>query len=508
MKRWISSLILAGIAGVVMAQAPFTIVRPADGSKVREKVRILIPKNSIPSGGYVGVFLDGKLIEATVPPVEGKYHVYTLDTKGRGIADTTGKPIKLELVLYREANDQAQIVDRSSVDLYVSNKANIPVPNRGLSLRYRFTPGSEMIYTLDQRVILSSISERDQKNGGRAAQQDVESEKLRLLYAVDNAYSDGDGLLRIQALPSKGKDYAELTLVDDLQQKRYYADQMASIYMRINNRGWEEFAALPPYIPLNGSGSGIDPLNLFAVFPLPTLPEKSVRPGDSWPSRFQEADLDLSKYPNIDKVTSKLDARGEFVDTEWEMGHPCAKLQNTIEVADLSALKKKQVQGQMNAAGAISDDKVSVKETIWFALDTKKVIKIVRDINIERKTEAAGGFGGPGGGGPGAQGSGAAGGKGRPGGTGPGGMGPGGGGGGAAGTSNQILPGSLRQGMPGRGGGGPPQGPGGPGGPPQGVGMPGRSGAPSGFGGQGAGMGNAGATFVRVRILQIFTLEK
>src|SRR5687768_4183436 len=137
MKRWITSLALASLAAVVMAQAPFTIVRPADGSRVREKVRILVPKNSLPPGGYVGVFLNGKLIEATVPPVEGKYRVYTLDTKGRGIPDTTGAPLKLELVLYTDYNDQPRIVDRSSVDIHIGNKANIPVPNSGISLRYR-----------------------------------------------------------------------------------------------------------------------------------------------------------------------------------------------------------------------------------------------------------------------------------------------------------------------------------------------------------------------------------
>jgi hypothetical protein len=474
MKRWISSLMLAGLATFVMAQAPFTIVRPADGSKVREKVRVLIPKNSIPASGYIGVFLDGKLIEATRPALDGKYYVYTLDTKGRGLADSNGKPSKLELVLYNDQNDQARILDRSSVDIFISNKANIPVPNKGLSLRYKFTPGTEMVYNLDQKVILSAISEEDQKRGGKAAQQDVDSEKLRLLYAVDNAYSDGDGLLRIQALPEKGKDYAELTLASDLQQKRYYANQMASLYMRISNTGREEFAALPPYVPLEGAASGIDPLNLYAVYPLPTLPSKNVRIGDSWEAGFQEADLNLEKYPNIDKVTTPLQARGEFIDTEWEMGHPCAKLRNTIEVADLK--KAKQVASQAANGGKIDDGKISLTETIWFSLDTRRVIKVVRDITIDIKGQEAAGAGAPGGM------------SGPP----PGVGGPKGGGrlggNGAAGKSIMQL-GRPTQGGP-QGG---PQGP-------QGMGAPGRGGAMQGGGG--------GATFVRVRFLQTFTLEK
>ncbi len=482
---------LAGLAAGIMAQAPFTIVRPADGSKVREKVRILIPRNSIPASGYVGVFLDGKLVEATRPPIEGQYHVYTLDTKGRGIKDTEpGKPVKLELVLYTDSNDQSRIVDRSSVDINISNKGNIPVPNRGLSLRYRFTPGSEMVYSLDQKVILSSISEAQQKLGGKAAQQDVDSERIRLLYAVDNAYADGDGLLRIQALPEKGKDYADLTTEGDLQQKRFYPHQMASIYMRVTNTGREEFAALPPYIPLDGAASGVDPLSLFAVYPLPTLPSKSVRPGDSWESGFQQGDLDLAKYPNIDSITTRVQARGEFVDTEWERGHPCAKIRNTIEVGDMAKVRNKALAAGGQAGGQIGDDKTSIIETIWFSLDTRRVIKVVRDITIDRKSQSMGGMGG-GPGGPG----------GPSGGPSIGGMG-GGSGGGSAGAGSLIGGGNFRaagpQGPPGRMGG-----PGGPAGVGSAPGQGGRGGAPGFGGGQGGG-----ATLMRVRILQTFTLEK
>ena len=70
------------------AQANFTIVRPVDNSRVREKVKILFPKGSVPPGGYVGIFLNGQLIDAVVPQTQGKYQQYILDTKGRGLPDT------------------------------------------------------------------------------------------------------------------------------------------------------------------------------------------------------------------------------------------------------------------------------------------------------------------------------------------------------------------------------------------------------------------------------------
>src|ERR1044071_7162347 len=97
MKRLLAAIVGICVVGAVMAQSSFTIVRPADGSKVREKIRVLIPKNSIEGGSYIGVFLNGKFIEAVVPPTDGNYRVYTLDTKARGIADGD---MKLELVKY------------------------------------------------------------------------------------------------------------------------------------------------------------------------------------------------------------------------------------------------------------------------------------------------------------------------------------------------------------------------------------------------------------------------
>src|SRR6476469_1077811 len=112
MKRLAFSLVMMGAAVLAMAQAPFTIVRPADGAKVREDVRVLIPKNSVPKTGYVGFFLDGKFMEAVIPNLSGRYYEYLLDTKGKKIED--GKHT-LEAVLYVDYSDEPRIVDRSSV---------------------------------------------------------------------------------------------------------------------------------------------------------------------------------------------------------------------------------------------------------------------------------------------------------------------------------------------------------------------------------------------------------
>ncbi len=489
MKRSLVAFVFLAAVSMAMAQAPFTIVRPADGSKVRENVSVLIPKNSIPQGGYIGVFLNGKFVEAVVPPLSGKYYNYQLDTKGRNIAD--GK-VNLEVVLYVDFNENPRIVDRSSVTVTVSNSASIAIPANGLKLRYSFKPKTEMVYTLQQRVAISTISGTQNRAGGRPAELPIEAEKIRLLYAVDNTYGNGDSLLRLQALTNKGKDFAILTTSGNAEPQRYFDYMMHPVYMRISNTGREIFGSIPNYFAMEGtSGStGEDVLlNLYALFPLPTLPEKSVRPGDSWQSRFQNGALDLEKKDELTRLTTKFPARGEFVGVEWEMGHPCAKIKNTIAQGTKS-LEGKQLQAR---GSAFADDKVELTETIWFALDTKIIVKSVRDLTLDRKIESQGG--GPGGlggpsGGPGPAGGGRG---GRPG------LGaPGGAGGGVPGEDKQ------RSGPPGRGGpAGGPQGPGGFGGPggPQG---------PGGFGqgGRSGGQGTPQVQYLRIRQQAIFTLEK
>lgn len=484
MKRWIGSLVLMGVASAVMAQAPFTIVRPADGSRVREKVRVLIPKGSIPPGGYVGVFLNDKFLEAVLPPLKGKYYEYVLDTKGRGLPDSpSGSPDKLELVLYAEANDKARVVDRSSVDLRISNYNNIPVPNKGLSLRYRFVPGQELVYQMTQTVSVSQQTEAQLARGGKAATMDSEGEKIRLSYAVVNSYGNGDGLLRLQPMPTKGKDYADLTVTGETEPKRYYDSEMASIYMRVSSTGHEIFGSMPPYVPMEGTSGGGGNFSLFAAFPLPTLPTKLVRPGDSWQSRFQRGALDMSNLYETNSVVARYPARGEFVRVEWEKDHPCAVIRNVIETGTQSKDAKK-----LDAAEGTGSDKVGTVETIWFAMDTRKILKIVRDTTIDRKVETGGGMmGGMGGpSGPGGRG-------GRPGVPGS----PGGPSGRPTmGAEDKFIQGG---GFPTRGGGSPQR--------------PGGAGMPSGFGGGVQGGGAAGGgmstspTIMRIRILQTFTLE-
>ena len=487
MKRLLGAMALAALGAAAFGQANFTIVRPYDGAHVREKVHILFPMGSIPSGGYVGIFLNGQLLDAVVPRSAGKYYEYVLDTKGRGIPDThTGKPDRLEAKLFVDYNDQPRITKTSSVDLYVGNQANIRVPSQGIYLRYSFVPHTSMVYNLQQRVAEDTISESENSKGGKPAELPLDTEKLRLLYSVDNSYGNGDGLLRLQALPERGKDYAVITAIQATsltpETRPFFDNEMASVYMKLSNTGHEEFGSVPPYFAMWGQAGSASTSDLYAVYPLPTLPAKAVRPGDAWQSRILVENVDPSNLLNQTSLVKTFPARGEFVDVEWERDHPCAKITNSIGESEMSEEDRKMLA----KGAAFGGNKMKLQETIWFALDTHKILKIVRDETIEAKTEAPRwGGGGPMNGGQ------------TTGGYNGGNEGPGGydRGGDWTKPANPVNPLNQRPGI-GRG---------------MGQRRPGQYGQPQGPGQYGTRAGQPTATvqsqYVRIRIEQTFTLE-
>ncbi len=494
MKRALGSLLI-GIAAVsALAQSSFTIVRPADGSRVRENIRLLFPMNSIPDTGYVGIYIGGKFVEALVPPKGANYRYYDIDTKARGIQDG---PLTIEAVLFVDFADKPRIVDRSEIQVTVANSANIDIPDAGFKLAYKFRPGTEWVYNLRQKVAVSNLSETMANSTSRQsllAGADVEN--IRLLYAVDNTYAGGDGLVRIQALPEKGKRTLSLTTEDSDSARTFEDYQVHPIYMRLNSIGQQVFGSVPRYFPLEGTAGEGFRTDLFVPYPLPTLPSATVRAGGLYPAKFQLGDLDLSKIDDLNSLVTDIEpVRGEFVGVEWQNGHPCVRLRHSLSGRDPRGASETQ---QSRVRGA-----QSIEEDIWFALDLGTVVKMVRTYTIDARiaaptTAAAGG---------GAAGGGATAGGGRAGSA----------GGGSGAVANWRIPDIIRRELRQFGGDAPRSGGAGAGGQGRGGGRQ-EGGGPvaGGAGGAGGGAaagggrsgGSAGTRIVRITVEQVFELEK
>lgn len=394
MKKFVGVALALSIAAATWAQGTFTIRRPVEGSTVREIVTVRIPKNSIPEGGYLGILVNGKFLEAVMPEVEGNDYIYRLNTKKRGVADG---PMTLEAVLYVDLGNKPQIINRSSVNLKVDNYTSIKVPANGLSLRYRFNPGAEHIYLLSQQVNVSQISQAAAQLGSRAAEIPVDAERYRLLYAVDNAYKTAngrEGLIRIQVLPDKGKDYAMVTVTGETEPKKYYDYEMHPVYMRVTDTGREVFGAFPRYFVPEGTTGESFRTDLFTIRPLYVLPTKAVKPGDIWQASVQQGVVDLEKRDETEKYVVPLPGRGVFEGVEWQNGIPCARLKTTVAVGQKELKNLENVNQQPGEAV-----KIQLEETLWFALDRGIVIRQETLLTQESLVTVQGGGGGGGAGG-------------------------------------------------------------------------------------------------------------
>ncbi|MFM7188016.1 MAG: hypothetical protein ACKO14_09390, partial [Armatimonadota bacterium] len=153
------------------AQVPFKIARPQDGARVRETVRIQIPRTALTNVKYLALSVDGKFRAGLGVPSpmfenDGKAKSVTTDvlaydetsvsilwnTKAltpdpknptllEGVEDG---PHAIEIIAFDGNNKR---IGRQSLTLEVDNKGGLRVPADGILLTYRFQVGDETHYS-------------------------------------------------------------------------------------------------------------------------------------------------------------------------------------------------------------------------------------------------------------------------------------------------------------------------------------------------------------------------
>ncbi|MFN8138400.1 MAG: hypothetical protein U0R49_01230 [Fimbriimonadales bacterium] len=380
-------LAAAALAGSAVAQAPFTIVSPKQGAKLRETVRVVMPKGSVPNGTFIGVSIDGKFVEAITPDEDKKTGdmIYNLNTKAKKIPDGDHT---LGVTLFVNSGGQPQIADRSEVKIHVGNHEGITVPADGLKLGYRFAPGFNSIYNLRIGSDASVLSEARNKMGGRAAQIPGFSETARLLVAVDDVKPNGLGLVRIQFEPYKGKDkdYVVVTMPGETEPTKQVSETFAPLYRLMDRTGREVYADEPMAFDPLSSQKEID---LYVLLPLPLLPDKPKKIGDTWQGGIAFSSPMNARTTGVG--SSKMPAVGTLTSVEWEMGQPCARIDYKLEMSE----KTKET---LKVAGRefVGGDRSAFYQTIWFSLKEGRIIR--SELTIEGDTKISLGGGTQGGG--------------------------------------------------------------------------------------------------------------
>lgn len=387
MKRLFAFAVLSATVGWAHAQAGFTIRRPLDGSVVRETFEVRIPRSSVPPSGFVGILINDKFTEA-VAPIQGvnldsRDLIYRLDTKGKKLKDG---PLKIEAVLYATNSDNRQIsLARSSVNVTVDNYSSIRIPSGGVQLRYNMTPMREYDYRVELSVKQSSLTDV-QRQMNRETNLGEQTQRFRYRYTVMQSEpkpgGGKKGIVRLQPLPEKGKDYAILALEGESEPKRYFDYMMQPIYLRIDDTGREIWGGVPFFAGMEGTNmSDPDPTNLYGLFPMPLLPQRGVAPGGApFGTGVNTGTLDLENLMKNNRLLTVVPTRGRLVGLEFERGVRCALIENTLSAGS-------------DATGGVQE----LREQYWFAMDLGAVIKLQRTYTTtQRIREQATGGGGSG----------------------------------------------------------------------------------------------------------------
>ncbi len=469
----VCTLVLGGVANIgashAQGQSPFTIRKPLDGSSVREKVRIEIPRASIGSGGFVAIYVDGKFALALAPQEaeDGKPFTYFWDTKAEKVSDGEHS---VRAVLF-EPSGSTGATEKGSSEVKV-NVANIIHDGpSSLLLRYKYAEGINRDYAREGKsFIVGGVSE----TGTTTSNQNLADVKSKINYDIQDVRFDAEKGMDVALVRNKLTELSILqngseTILDPGQLSNSVYQELASTgkaFFEIGTAaGLAEFLALG--LPVNNT------------LELPELPTARVQIGDTWATENQR--LDIPGLPQALQPKVKID--NKLVDLEWQDGYPTARIHQSYKNTPPGV--KTVLFGPVEVTNPV----ISFDRDIYVAYNSGVLVKTIRSLTVAGRTTYTAGSAGPAIGGPGGY-------SGGPSGF-PGGGTPYGGSGGPGAMRGKGDGMSGPSGYPGAGGSSGYPGAGGPGGYPGAggsSGYPGAGGSGSYPGGRGTGAAAAPRT--------------
>jgi len=372
MKRVAIGLLML-CSAVALAQAPFTIVRPQDGARVREVVQIRFPIRSVPQGGFIGVTINGKFVEAVAPAAletdrERGHYIYRWDTKKLNVPDGEHT---IELTLYQSPEGgSARILARSAVRVQVENE--IKVPAEGIPLRYRWVPGRTYRYQ-----VKGTVKEINEVQYSGLAPEET------LIYDVSFRgelnvmdFRNNLGLISWTPMPPA------IAITGSGQVETITSDRMIPVYQEVETTGRVLYQV--------SRGADAVQQDVFYVWTadLPLLPPRRYKPGDRWGATITLSNPLESGDPN--EIGLKIPVAAHLERFEWEQGYKCAKI-----VYEFTG----NLPRSINLGGVELDKpKSTIRRVVYFAYDIGQVIRVTTTLQLEgiaRQEQFGGGFGTP-----------------------------------------------------------------------------------------------------------------
>lgn len=371
MNRLIVGLWL--IFGVAWAQAPFTIVRPLDGARVRETVQVRFPIRSVPQGGFIGVSIDGKFVEAVAPAAlrsdrERGHYIYEWNTKARNVPDGQHT---IELTLYSGTEGgNPRVLARSSVRVIVANE--IKPPAGGIRLQYRWLPPGKIVrYNMTYTVKEST----EIQYSGLTPEENTLYE-LRFkgdLNVLD--WRNNLGLISWIVFPPAVRgapgQYEVLT-----------GKNFAPVYQEVESTGRVRYQNARIGEQLQQEYDVL----YYWVGDLAIIPPKPLKPGDRWTGTIVLGNP-LRSGDISEVAEDQVPAAARLERFEWERGYKCAKI-----VYEFTG----NLPGDVDVGGIrLEKAKIKFRRETYFAYDIGQIVRQRTTIEIETtQREQAGASGG------------------------------------------------------------------------------------------------------------------
>lgn len=371
MNRLIVGLWL--IFGVAWAQAPFTIVRPLDGARVRETVQVRFPIRSVPQGGFIGVSIDGKFVEAVAPASlrsdrERGHYIYEWNTKARNVPDGQHT---IELTLYSGTEGgNPRVLARSSVRVIVENE--IKPPAGGIRLQYRWLPPGKVVrYNMTYTVKEST----EIQYSGLTPEENTLYE-LRFkgdLNVLD--WRNNLGLISWIVFPPAVRgapgQYEVLT-----------GKNFAPVYQEVESTGRVRYQNARIGEQLQQEYDVL----YYWVGDLAIIPPKPLKPGDRWTGTIVLGNP-LRSGDISEVAEDQVPAAARLERFEWERGYKCAKI-----VYEFTG----NLPGDVDVGGIrLEKAKIKFRRETYFAYDIGQIVRQRTTIEIETtQREQAGASGG------------------------------------------------------------------------------------------------------------------
>jgi len=359
----VTTVAMAALLCQAMAQRAqaLTIITPTEGQIVRETVKIAIPRSAVPSGGFMGVTIDGRFQGSASVPMDPKANVvYYWNTKAP-ITDPRNETKwisdgrhEIEVAVY---DAQSTIIESAKVTVRVANKVPMTTPSPPIRLYYKYRTGDLTKYSVRVRGDLLDSTGNDLMGGQSAFSSDYV-----LGQWVEDVRPNGDALVRYRLM-----DQPRVTLLGQPVVGSQGQEQQLppSLYKLVDRFG----RTIQTDVVHRGPATAVSDIMV-------PLPGKPLALGDTWQSSWNlkiEGLTDIIRFASVYQLES----------LEYEMGRECAKIVGNLTGSNI---RLNLLSGQLQTEqGAV----LSGKSEVYLAYKAGKIIRAKANFEVNAMADAS-----------------------------------------------------------------------------------------------------------------------